>query len=71
MFFLSFIGFLVFCFLLLMIFRKAGYSGLQLALLFIPVINVLVFIWFALAEWPIQRELRLLKVKDLGSARQV
>ncbi len=71
MVFFTFIGFLFFCFLMLLIFRKAGYSGLQLALLFIPLVNVLVLIWFALAEWPIQRELRLLKVKDLGSARQV
>lgn len=71
MIFFTFIGFLLFCFLMLLIFRKAGYSGMQLVLLFIPLVNVLVFIWFALAEWPIQRELRLLKVKDLGSARQV
>ncbi|MCE5312787.1 MAG: hypothetical protein LLF86_06520 [Nitrospiraceae bacterium] len=69
--FLAFIGFLVVCFLMLLIFRKAGYSGFQLVLIFIPIINVLVLIWFALAEWPIQRELRMLKVKDLGSARQV
>ena len=68
---LTFVGFLVVCFLMLLIFRKAGYSGIQLALIFIPFVNVLVLIWFALAEWPVQRELRMLKVKDLSGAREV
>ncbi|MBN2654887.1 MAG: hypothetical protein JXR79_07230 [Nitrospirae bacterium] len=68
---LTFVGFLVVCFLMLLIFRKAGYSGIQLALIFIPLVNVLVLIWFALAEWPVQRELRMLKVKDLSGAREV
>jgi hypothetical protein len=46
---------------MVLIFRKAGYSGLQLILVLIPVINIAVFVWFALTEWPIQREIRMLK----------
>ena len=63
--FFAFIGFLVSAFLMAMIFRKAGYSGFQIILLFIPVVNLAVFIWFALSEWPIQRELRDLKTRNI------
>lgn len=59
--FFAFIGFLIWAVLMVIIFRKAGYSGLQILLLFIPVVNIVLFIWFALTEWPIQREMRLLK----------
>ena len=63
--FFAFIGFLVSAFLMAMIFRKAGYSGFQIILLFIPVVNLAVFIWFALVEWPIQKELRDLKTRNI------
>jgi len=63
--FFAFVGFLVSAFLMAMIFRKAGYSGFQIILLFIPVVNLAVFIWFALSEWPIQRELRDLKTRNI------
>ncbi len=59
--FFAFIGFIVWVLLMVLIFRKAGYSGLQIVLLFIPVVNVAAFVWFALTEWPIQKELRALK----------
>lgn len=65
MVFFAFLGFLVLAFLLVLIFRKAGYSGFQMILLFIPLVNVILFIWFALTEWPIQRELRELKEKNI------
>lgn len=65
MFFLSFLGFLVMAFLLALIFRKAGYSGMQIVLLFVPVVNIAVFVWFALTEWPIQKELRGLKTRNI------
>ena len=65
MFFMSFLGFMVVAFLLALIFRKAGYSGFQLILLFVPVVNIIVFVWFALAEWPIQKELRELKTRNI------
>lgn len=65
MFIFSFLGFLVMAFMLALIFRKAGYSGFQIALVFVPVINIAVFVWFALTEWPIQRELRELKTRNI------
>ncbi|HMK44319.1 MAG TPA: hypothetical protein VK445_09300 [Dissulfurispiraceae bacterium] len=62
----AFVGHFIVAILMVLIFRKAGYSGLQLLLCFIPVFNIVVYVWFALAEWPIQRELRELKVRDIG-----
>ena len=59
--FFALLGFLIWAMLMVLIFRKAGYSGLQIVLLFVPVVNVILFIWFALTEWPIQRELEKLK----------
>lgn len=61
--FFAFLGFIVWVVLMVLIFKKAGYSGLQIILLFIPLINVIVFIWFALTEWPIEKELKELKAK--------
>ncbi len=59
--FFTLLGYAVWVILTVLIFRKAGYSGLQIVLLFIPVVNIIVFIWFALTEWPIQKELENLK----------
>ena len=59
--FFAILGFFVWVILMVLVFRKAGYSGLQIILLFIPVVNVILFIWFALTEWPIQKELKELK----------
>lgn len=59
--FFAFLGFLIWALLMVLIFRKAGYSGLQIVLLFIPGVNVILFIWFALAEWPILKELERLR----------
>lgn len=64
--FFAFVGFIISAILMVMIFRKAGYSGLQLILCFIPLVNVVLFVWFALTEWPIQKELRELKMRDVG-----
>ena len=49
------------------VFLKAGYS-VPVALLMgvglcLPVINVIVLLVFLLSEWPVQRELRALKVR--------
>ncbi len=54
--FFAFLGFIAWAILMVLILKKAGYSGLQIILLFIPVVNVIVFVWFALSEWPIQKE---------------
>ena len=65
--FFAFIGFVLWVFLMVLIFRKAGYSGVQIVLLFIPGVNVIAFIWFALTEWPIQKELARLKTGGAGT----
>ena len=64
--FFALLGFFVWAILMVLIFRKAGYSGWQIILLFIPFVNVIVFIWFALTEWPILKELKLLKSAKLA-----
>lgn len=62
--FFALLGFFVWAILMVLIFRKAGYSGWQIFLLFIPIVNVVAFIWFALTEWPIQKELKELKTRQ-------
>jgi hypothetical protein len=59
------LGFIVWVFLTVLIFRKAGYSGVQIILLFVPFVNLVLFVWFALTEWPIQKELRELKTRNI------
>ncbi len=59
------LGFIVWVFLTVLIFRKAGYSGVQMILLFVPIVNLVIFVWFALTEWPIQKELRDLKTRNI------
>ena len=34
------------------IFAKAGYNGALSLLMLIPLVNLAVIIWFALADWP-------------------
>jgi len=38
------------------IFSKAGYSGALALLCFIPLVNIIVFFWFAFSEWPVLRK---------------
>jgi len=59
--FFALLGFIFWAILMVLIFRKAGYSGIQIILLFIPLVNVIVFVWFALSEWPVEKELKRLK----------
>jgi len=59
------LGFIVWVSLSVLIFRKAGYSGIQIILLFVPIVNLVLFVWFALSEWPIQKELRELKARNI------
>ena len=59
------LGFIVWVSLSVLIFRKAGYSGIQIILLFVPIVNLVLFVWFALSEWPIQKELRELKTRNI------
>ncbi len=41
-----------------MIIRKAGWSGWWILVSFVPVVNLVMFLVFAFAEWPVQRDLR-------------
>jgi hypothetical protein len=43
------------------IFAKAGYSGALSLLMFIPLVNFILLLILAFGEWPIHRELRLLR----------
>ena len=35
------------------IFSKAGYSGALSLLMLVPIVNLILFIWFAFAQWPV------------------
>lgn len=35
---------------------KAGYSGALSLLLLIPLVGFIMYIWFAFAEWPVQKK---------------
>jgi len=43
--------FMIFCYW--KIFSKAGYSGALSLLMLVPLANIILFIWFAFAEWPV------------------
>ncbi|MBV8280545.1 MAG: hypothetical protein JO347_00595 [Candidatus Eremiobacteraeota bacterium] len=38
--------------------EKAGYPGVASLLMIIPIVNLIAFIYFAFAEWPIERQAR-------------
>ncbi len=40
---------------------KAGYHGALSLLMLVPIVNIIMFIIFAFVEWPVQKELKLLK----------
>lgn len=58
------VGVLFWTVLVVLIVRKAGYTGWQGFLFLVPVVNMALFVWFALVEWPIQKELCLLQTHD-------
>lgn len=39
------------------IFSRAGYPGLASVTMFIPIVNVVAFLWLAFLPWPIQDQL--------------
>jgi hypothetical protein len=45
------------------ILRKAGYSGWLILLAFVPVVNFVAYLMFVFGEWPIQRELAILRAQ--------
>lgn len=48
------------------IFARTGYPGVLGLSMFVPGINVVVFLWFAFMEWPIEREKRERTMKASG-----
>lgn len=48
------------------IFSKAGYTPWLALTLFVPLVNVLVMLWFAFSEWPVLAELARLKQQSAG-----
>lgn len=47
--------------------EKAGFSGAASLLMLIPLVNLIVFIYFAFTEWPIERALREARARGLQS----
>ena len=45
------------------IFSKAGYCWALGLLMLVPIVNIIMLFVLALADWPIQKEIRLLKQK--------
>jgi uncharacterized membrane protein YhaH (DUF805 family) len=46
------------------IFAKAGYSWALGLLILIPIVNIIMAFFLAFADWPVNKELRLLKQKQ-------
>jgi len=49
------------------IYKKAGFSGLLGLLMFIPLVNLGMLLWFAFTEWPVFKQLR--ELQALASMR--
>lgn len=62
----SLLLFVVFAYLCFRVARKAGYNGFLGLLAGVPIVNVAVLVWFALAEWPIERLVREQKARILA-----
>ena len=56
----SIIGIVPFLNAFALIIQKSGYSPLWALLAFVPFVNFLALLYFALSEWPIERELQQL-----------
>jgi len=46
---------------------KAGYNWAWGLLMFVPIAGLILLLYFAFAEWPIQRELRQLRQRPPGT----
>lgn len=46
------------------IFANAGYSWALGLLMLIPIVNIIMMFYLAFADWPVNKELRLLKQKQ-------
>ncbi len=52
---------LIFC----KIFFKAGYSWALGLLVLVPIVNIIMYFVLAFADWPVEKELRLLKQQQV------
>jgi UPF0716 family protein affecting phage T7 exclusion len=57
---LTIIQILAFC----KIFSKAGFSWALGLLMLVPIANIIMFLFLAFADWPVQRELRSYKQQN-------
>ena len=48
------------------IIQKAGYSGWNFLWYFVPVVNIVMFFYFAFAEWPVIQRVRELERRVFG-----
>ena len=46
------------------IFAKAGYNGALALLNLIPFAGIVLILWFAFTDWPIEKELKILKMRS-------
>lgn len=54
-----FLGLVLFVFAIYVwfrIFEKAGYSGWLALLMMVPIANLILLLYFAFAEWPVQKK---------------
>jgi MFS family permease len=50
-----------------MVFHKAGYGWAWGLLILVPIANIIIPFVLALGDWPVRKELRLLKQQSMGS----
>jgi MFS family permease len=50
-----------------MVFHKAGYGWAWGLLILVPIANIIIPFVLALGDWPVRKELRLLKQQSTGS----
>jgi len=65
------IGLVLFLGPISLIVQKAGYSPFWVLLVFVPLVNLLALIYFAVTEWPIESERRELKLTRNPLLQQV
>jgi putative effector of murein hydrolase LrgA (UPF0299 family) len=59
--YLAFLAFAIYCYV--RVAQKAGYSGWYVALLFVPIANLVVSLMFVFKQWPIEAEVAHLRAR--------
>jgi len=52
------------------VFTKAGYSGAMSLLLLVPVVGIGVMLWFAFTNWPVENEVKILRMRIKSLERE-